>query len=191
MSRARLGALLALAGLAVAASALLASRGAAGDTLRLVAASPDRGPAPPLALGHLPTSGRGAGRMYDLKRDRGRKVLLYFRERVECDACWAQQRLLERTGSLRRLGVQRVVSIIRDPLRIVRDAGAGNSARLPLSDVGGSVFSSYGLPVAGRRGHSFVLVGRDGRIEGRADYVADAMVSRPVALPALARALRR
>lgn len=191
MSRARLGALLALAGLAAAASALLASRGAGGDTLRLVAASPDRGAAPPLALGHLPTSGRGAGRMYDLKRDRGRKVLLYFRERVECDACWAQQRLLERTGSLRRLGVQRVVSIIRDPLRIVRDAAAGNSARLPLSDVGGSVFSSYGLPVAGRRGHSFVLVGRDGRIERRADYVADAMVSRPVALPALARALRR
>lgn len=168
MSRARLGALLALAGLAVAASALLASRGAAGDTLRLV-----------------------AGRMYDLKRDRGRKVLLYFRERVECDACWAQQRLLERTGSLRRLGVQRVVTIIRDPLRIVRDAAAGNSARLPLSDVGGSVFSSYGLPVAGRRGHSFVLVGRDGRIERRADYVTDAMVSRPVALPALAPALRR
>lgn len=191
MSRARLGALLALAGLAVAASALLASRGAGGDTLRLVAASPDRGAAPPLALGHLPTSGRGAGRMYDLKRDRGRKVLLYFRERVECDACWAQQRLLERTGSLRRLGVQRVVSIIRDPLRIVRDAAAGNSARLPLSDVGGSVFSSYGLPVAGRRGHSFVLVGRDGRIERRADYVADARISRPVALAALARALRR
>lgn len=182
----------AVAAVAVLLSFREADRDRRAATLTPVVGRPDRGLAPPLTLGRLPV-GRGRGTMYDLRRDRGATILLYFREGVGCRACWEQQRLLERPSSRRTLRVDRVVAVIRDPLILTRDAAARRRVTPPLSDEGGSVFVSYGLPDRRRSGHTFVLVGRDGRITRRADFLSrpGASVSRPVTLDELARAIGR
>jgi len=96
---------------------------------------------------------------------KGRSVLLYFQEGIGCQPCWDQIRDLEwnRTG-LKAVGVDELLSVTTGPLDLVdqktRDDG------FTMMD-----------------GHTFVLVGPDGKILWRADYgvprVHDVRARRP------------
>lgn len=132
-------------------------------------------PAPPLTL---PSTSGGA---FDLASYRGKaQVLLYFQEGLTCQPCWDQLLAIQKDlPKLRALGIDQVVTVTTDPIdqtaQKVRDEGI----RLPvLADVGAQFSSSgawgtnrYQMQMMGERnGHSFVLVGKDGRIRWRADY---------------------
>lgn len=182
----------AFAGGAAAAVVAVLAVGQDRDDLTLVTGYPRSGGAPAVRLGHLPVSGRGPSSMYDLGADRGRTVLLYFREGVACDPCWELQRRLEAPSARRRLGVQRVVSITRDGLAPVRDAARRTRARPPLSDPSGSVSARYGVPADGPPRHTVVMIGRDGRIRSRADLVTgNATTPAAVDVSTVQRALGR
>ena len=117
------------------------------------------------------------GANWELADRRGKNVLLFFQEGLMCQPCWDQLADIEANyDRLRAAGVDEVVSISLDPLeglkQKVADAGIGTQA---LSDPVLEVSRKYGTNVYGmhgntNNGHSFILVGPDGRIRWRADY---------------------
>lgn len=127
--------------------------------------------APPLAL---PAT---TGTTVDLASYRGRTVLLYFQEGLGCQPCWDQLRDLERSGdALRQAGVDAVVSVTTDPLNLLQQKVSDEHLSTPvLSDSSMSVSNAYhandfGMMGHSRDGHTFILVGSDGKIRWRADY---------------------
>lgn len=134
----------------------------------------DPGPgqlAPPIRL--MSTDGN----VFDLSGMRGKSVLLYFQEGVTCQPCWDQAKdLATHSDQLRALGVDSVVTIASDPVDVMRRVAKDMSLSYPvLSDPDIAVSSAYhandyGMMGRSRDGHSFVLVGPDGRIRWRADY---------------------
>ncbi|KVS15056.1 hypothetical protein WK35_03880 [Burkholderia vietnamiensis] len=134
----------------------------------------DPGPgqlAPPIRL--MSTDGN----VFDLSGMRGKSVLLYFQEGVTCQPCWDQAKdLATHSDQLRALGVDSVVTIASDPVDVMRRVAKDMSLSYPvLSDPDLAVSSAYhandyGMMGRSRDGHSFVLVGPDGRIRWRADY---------------------
>ena len=134
----------------------------------------DPGPgqlAPPIRL--MSTDGN----VFDLSGMRGKSVLLYFQEGVTCQPCWDQAKdLATHSVHLRALGVDSVVTIASDPVDVMRRVAKDMSLSYPvLSDPDLAVSSAYhandyGMMGRSRDGHSFVLVGPDGRIRWRADY---------------------
>ena len=148
-----------------------ATQGKAGDFAFEVG---DPGPgekAPPIML---PSTD---GRTFDLASQRGKTVLLYFQEGLMCQPCFDQIKDIERDmAPLRALGIDRIVSITTDPLDQlevkVNDDGISTSV---LSDPDLAVSkdysaNQYGMMGTSRDGHSFIVVGPDGRIRWRADY---------------------
>jgi len=133
---------------------------------------PDLGQvAPPIKL--LSTDGR----TFDLTSLRGKTVLLYFQEGITCQPCWDQIKDIEaKFSQFQSLGVDKVVSITTDPLDVIKQKVADEHITTPvLSDPSLSVSqaynaNSYGMMGKSRDGHSFVIVGPDGRIRWRADY---------------------
>ncbi len=79
-------------------------------------------------------------------------------------------------GKLRALGVDEFVSITTDPVPLLRQKVADEGIRSPVvADVDLSLADDYnanhyGMMGTSRYGHSFVLVGPDGRMRWRADY---------------------
>lgn len=134
----------------------------------------DPGPgqlAPPIRL--MSTDGN----VFELSGMRGKSVLLYFQEGVTCQPCWDQAKdLATHSDQLRALGVDSVVTIASDPVDVMRRVAKDMSLSYPvLSDPDLAVSSAYhandyGMMGRSRDGHSFVLVGPDGRIRWRADY---------------------
>lgn len=144
------------------------------------------------ARGQVPVSGRRSGpgqlappirlmstdgNVFDLSGMRGKSVLLYFQEGVTCQPCWDQAKdLATHSDQLRALGVDSVVTIASDPVDVMRRVAKDMSLSYPvLSDPDLAVSSAYhandyGMMGRSRDGHSFVLVGPDGRIRWRADY---------------------
>lgn len=127
--------------------------------------------APPIRLAS--TSGDG----FDLASQRGTIVLLYFQEGVTCQPCWDQLKDIESNiQQLRALGITEVVSITTDPLDVLKEKVANDRLSTPvLSDPDLAVSrsydaNSYGMMGKSRDGHTFILVGLDGRILWRADY---------------------
>lgn len=119
-------------------------------------------------------------------------VLLYFQEGIMCPPCWQQMRDFKRDGEkLSALGV-RLVTITVDPIDQLR-------ATIPREQIEGMtllvdtdlrVSRTYQMLYTGmmggtRPGHSFVLVGKDGKILWRRDfkemYVPNEQVLEPVA----------
>lgn len=117
------------------------------------------------------------GTTFDLASQRGKTVLVYFQEGLGCQPCFDQMRDIERNmRPLRALGIDRVVSITTnelDQLELkVEDDGISTPV---LSDPDLAVSEAYsanqyGMMGTSRDGHSFVVVGPDGRIRWRADY---------------------
>lgn len=139
---------------------------------RFQVGNPGRGQlAPPIRL--MSTTGN----VFDLNSLRGKSVLLYFQEGVTCQPCWDQAKdLAAHFDQFRPLGVDAVVTIASDPVDVLKQKATDMSLPYPvLSDADLAVSSAYhandyGMMGRSRDGHTFVLVGPDGRIRWRADY---------------------
>lgn len=119
----------------------------------------------------------GTGGQVSLTAFRGRNVLLYFQEGLSCQPCWDQIKDLEQNqAALKTAGVDAVVSITADPANLIGQKVADEMLTTPvLSDPSMQVShaynaNQYGMMGEMRDGHSFILVGPDGRIRWRADY---------------------
>jgi len=122
----------------------------------------------------LPAS---TGGNFDLAAQRGKWVLLYFQEGLTCQPCWDQITEIEKkTGEFRSLGILRIVSITADPIDLIKQKATDMRLSTPvLSDPDLAVSKAYhtndfGMMGNTRDGHSFILVGPDGKIGWRADY---------------------
>lgn len=119
-----------------------------------------------------------AGGTFNLASYRGKQpVLLYFQEGLTCQPCWDQISAIEKVmPRFRALGIGTIVSITTDPIGDITQKAHDEGFSIPvLSDQGGHVSDTYsarnyGMMGHDRDGHSFVLVGRNGKILWRADY---------------------
>ena len=132
-------------------------------------------PALPLTL----PSTRGSS--FDLASSKAKaEVLLYFQEGLTCQPCWDQLTALQKDlPKFRALGIGPIVSITTDPLGDIQQKVKDEGITIPVLSDGGAKFSSagawgtnkYQMQMMGdRNGHTFILVGKDGRIRWRADY---------------------
>ena len=128
-------------------------------------------PAPRLRL----TSTTGG--TWDLSGQRGKTTLVYFQEGIGCQPCWDQIKDLERRpGALKALGIDELVSVTGNELgdlqRKVSDEGIKTRvlADPGLQQSAGWEANQYGMMGNSANGHSFMLVGPDGKIKHRADY---------------------
>lgn len=108
---------------------------------------------------------------------RGKTVLLYLHEGLGCQPCWNQIRDLQNTPStLASLGVDQLVTITSGPLDLVAQKMRDDRLTVPaLVDTDLAVSrryqaNLYGMMGTDRDGHTFILIGPDGRIQWRADY---------------------
>lgn len=132
----------------------------------------------------------GAVKLSDL-RARG-NVLLYFQEGLMCPPCWQQMRDLKRDGDkLAALDVT-LVTITVDPLDQLREniAREAIEGMILLGDHEARVSKRYqatfiSMHPGERPGHTFILVGKDGKILWRRDfkemYVQDQVILEPIA----------
>lgn len=104
-------------------------------------------------------------------------MLLYFHEGLGCQPCWDQIRDLQANADgLKAAGVDQLVTITSGPEDLI--AQQMSDDKLPaiaLADTDLAVSRSYnanqyGMMGNDRDGHTFILVGPDGRIQWRADY---------------------
>lgn len=122
----------------------------------------------------LPTTDDGAFRLSD---QRGKDVLLYFHEGLMCAPCWRQiDDIQDDIASFRHVGVDELAAISIDPLDAQQQRAELRGIGFPvLADTDLTVSQqydalSYGMMGGTRPGHTFILVGADGRIRWRADY---------------------
>jgi peroxiredoxin Q/BCP len=118
-----------------------------------------------------------SGGTVSLSSLRGRTVLLYFQEGLDCQPCWTQiQQLEAASAQVKAAGIDQVISITTNPVDLlsqrVKDMSLSTTV---LSDPTMSVSDTYhanqyGMMGASADGHSFVLVGSTGKILWRADY---------------------
>ncbi|MGH2658314.1 MAG: peroxiredoxin family protein [Actinomycetota bacterium] len=127
--------------------------------------------APPF---ELPSTDGGT---FDLASMQGETVMLYFQEGLMCQPCWDQLLDIEtQMDRTRALGIDRIVTVTTDPLDALRQKVADEGITTPvLSDPNLTVSqaydtNSYGMMGNSRNGHSFIVVGPDGKILWRADY---------------------
>ena len=117
------------------------------------------------------------GSTFNLADMQGKTVLLYFQEGLTCQPCWDQLKDIQSNmAKFQALGINQVVSITTDPLDALQQKVQDQGITLPvLSDQNLAVSqaynaNSYGMMGNSRDGHTFVVVGPDGRILWRADY---------------------
>jgi peroxiredoxin Q/BCP len=171
-----------------------AAEASAGDREQFpyVVGSPGPGEqAPPLNL----QSTKGGS--FNLAAQRGKRVLLYFQEGIMCQPCWDQLKDLEAQRSkLGPLGIDQMVSVTTDPLGASRQKVAQEGLTSPnLSDQNLAVSSAYttnqyGMMGTSANGHSFIVVGPDGKIERRLDYGGAPDYTMYLPLPTLLADLR-
>lgn len=108
---------------------------------------------------------------------RGKTVLLYFQEGLGCEPCWTQMQDLEKqAAAVKAAGVDAIVSITTQPVKLLAQKASDERISTPvLADTSLTVSKAYdankyGMMGDGMDGHSFVLVGPDGRIQWRGDY---------------------
>ncbi|MGI8746848.1 MAG: peroxiredoxin family protein [Deinococcus sp.] len=118
-----------------------------------------------------------AGTNFNLDSLRGKNVLLYFQEGVGCQPCWDQLKDIEKEWpQFKAAGVDEMVTITVDPVSALKRKQQLEGLKTALlSDEGLAVSRMYGTNKYGMMstsfdGHSFILVGADGKIRWRADY---------------------
>ena len=122
----------------------------------------------------LPSTTGGTVRLSDY---RGKNVLLYFQEGIGCEGCWTQIQDIQRDmREFKGMGIDTMLTVTTNPLSGLKQKVADEGLTLPvLSD---ETFSAsraynatkYGMMAGSADGHTFILVGPDGRIRWRADY---------------------
>ncbi len=115
-----------------------------------------------------------SGREVSLSDFAGKNVLLYFNEGVGCGACFNQAVRLESDGGLNRAGVT-MLPIVMNTAKDVDGELTNYGVRTPyLVDLDGAISRAYGTLGTGHHanlpGHTFILVGPDGKIRWRGDY---------------------
>ena len=147
--------------------------------------------APPI---HLAST---AGGTFDLAAQRGKTVLLYFQEGLSCQPCWDQMKDIEsHWKDFQHLGINEFVAIAGDPLGQLRQKVADEGLHTQvLADPNLSLGATYqanqyGMMGTSAYGHSFLIVGPDGKIEWRADYGGPPNYTMYVGPPALLADLR-
>ena len=134
----------------------------------------DPGPgvaAPPVVL----TSTMGT--VFDLSKERGKGVLLYFQEGIGCQPCWDQMRdFATAAAGFKTAGVDELVTITVNPVELLarkrRQDGVGG---IVLADPDLTVSKAYhanqyGMMGDSTDGHTFIFVDPAGIIRWRADY---------------------
>lgn len=166
----------------------------AGDREQFPYAVGQPGPGQEAPLISLPSTKGGT---FDLTAQRGERTLLYFQEGIMCQPCWDQLKDLEaQRDTLAPLGVDQIVSVTHDPLPQLRVKVEEQGLTSPvLSDPNLEVSKAYttnqyGMMGESANGHSFILVGPDGKIERRFDYGGPPDYSMYVPLPTLLADLR-
>ena len=122
----------------------------------------------------LPSSNGGAISLASL---RGKTTLLYFQEGIGCEPCWSQLKDLEAAaGTVHAAGIDNIVSITTQPANLLAQKAHDEAITTPvLADTSLAVSKNFGANGYGMMGdsmdgHSFILVGPDGKIQWRADY---------------------
>lgn len=117
------------------------------------------------------------GTTVNLSDYRGKTVLLYFHEGLGCQPCWDQIRDLDAAGpQLKAAGIDQLLTITSGPVNLIAQKMADdNLTAVALADTDLDVSrnyqaNQYGMMGDSRDGHTFILVGPDGRIQWRADY---------------------
>lgn len=150
------------------------SSSAAGEAGKYQFVVGDPGPGTQAPAIKLPSTSGGT---FDLAKQRGKTVLLYMQEGLTCQPCWDQLKDLEPDmGQLKALGIDELVTITTDPLDQLQQKVADEGIKTPvLSDSGMTVSNAYsankyGMMGGSRDGHTFIVVGPNGKIAWRADY---------------------
>ncbi|MGH9187849.1 MAG: peroxiredoxin family protein, partial [Acidimicrobiales bacterium] len=124
-------------------------------------------------------------------------VMLYFQEGVGCQPCWDQVTQIEADfAPFRELGIDELVTITVDSVDILaQKVGDEGISSVTLADPDLSLGPSYnanqyGMIGTSTYGHSFIVVGPDGRIRWRADYGGDPDYTMFVGVDALLDDLR-
>ena len=127
--------------------------------------------APPIALDATD------GSRFDLSQYRGKTVLLFFQEGIGCEPCWSQLKDIEAGWpQFQAAGIDTVVTITGNPLAALRQKVAIEGLTTPvLADPDLRVSrtynaNQYGMMGTSADGHSFIVVGPNGKIRWRADY---------------------
>lgn len=122
----------------------------------------------------LPSTKGGTVKLSDYK---GKTVLLFFHEGIGCQPCWDQIRDLENDeAKLKSAGIDQLLTITSGPTRLIAQKMADDGlTAIALGDTNLEISkiynaNQYGMMGDSRDGHSFVLVGPDGKIDWRADY---------------------
>lgn len=122
----------------------------------------------------LPSTKGGTVKLSDY---RGKTVLLFFHEGIGCQPCWDQIRDLENDKTkLKAAGIDQLLTITSGPTRLIAQKMADDGlTAIALGDTNLEVSkiynaNQYGMMGDSRDGHSFILVGPDGKIDWRADY---------------------
>lgn len=107
----------------------------------------------------------------------GKTVLTYWHEGLGCQPCWDQIRSLEANRpALKAAGIDQLVSITSGPVDALKQKLSDDKlASVTLADTDLAVSKKYqmnkfGMMGDSRDGHSFLLIGPDGKILWRADY---------------------
>ncbi|MGH3032797.1 MAG: redoxin domain-containing protein [Gaiellaceae bacterium] len=141
-----------------------------------------------------------AGGIFDLADYRGKEqVLLYFQEGLTCQPCWDQMRAIEqRLGKFRALGIEEIVSVTTDPIDLIEQKMKDEGIQMPvLADVSAQFSSAWSanryqmMHMGERNGHSFILVGKDGKIVWRGDYGGEPKYTMFLPVDVLLRDLRQ
>ena len=120
---------------------------------------------------------QAGGTTFHLADARGKQVLLYFHEGLGCDPCWRQIDAIQADlAQFKSLGIDEVVAISADPAAAQAQRAQRTGITLPtLADPDRAVSGAFGTLAYGMMngalpGHTFILVGPDGKIRWRADY---------------------
>jgi len=123
---------------------------------------------------NLPSTKGGSVKLSDY---RGKTVLLFFHEGIGCQPCWDQIRDLENDQTkLKSAGIDQLLTITSGPIGLIAQKMADDRlSAIALSDINLAISKNYhanqyGMMGDSRDGHSFILVGPNGKIEWRADY---------------------
>ena len=138
------------------------------------------------------------GSTFRLADMRGKPVLLYFHEGLGCAPCWQQIDAIQADlARFKALGIDEVIAISADPAAAQAQRAQRTGITLPvLADPDRSVSGAYGTLAYGMMngalpGHTFILVGTDGKIRWRADYGGPPNYTMYVADDTLLAELRR
>lgn len=142
--------------------------------------------APPIILGGTD------GNQFDLSAYRGKTVLVFFQEGIGCEPCWSQLKDIEANWTqFQAAGIDKIVTITGNPLTVLKQKVAAEGLTTPvLADPDLRVSKSYsanqyGMMGTSADGHSFIVVGPDGKIRWRADYGGPPDYTMYVGIPSL------